>query len=1195
MKRTDGRRFRSGTSKARQRAAGVIIFVVLAMIAGLVVVAVQAEGRELSRATSNDGGAWVVNRADGLVGHKNRATGELSSWTRISDSPEADIYQLDDLVVVHDSSTNELIEIDPRSFADDLEPTRLPEFTTVSVVDNAVIVSRTEPLAIWRLDAAALPTMESLDGVSPLYAGEGRGVIADASDGTLAVVDADAGVFHWIYPDGTMSTQIAFDDASGVVDLTIVDASAVALIDGGNLVVFGREGIEREVDWSTVATTSPLAVLQQASTTESSDELGPAASVAGVTSDGVMVNVQLDSEVAVVSQLGSLNGRQPLAPIVHDGCTYALVTEPATFGQSCGDLVLEPLEGAGSQLRLRLVNGWVWVNDVESGRIYSVTEDQRIEVIDDWGAAAAVQDEEEPEEDEGDDSGNGSDLFVDDPDASGEVQDSDDFDPTEANVPPVAVDDFVRTRGVRAVLADALENDTDANNDILVVTEAELLTGTAAVAITPTGDDVQVTPGTGFSGTVTVRYSISDGRSDPVSAIITVDVLPEQEVNQPPVAVTDVIATAPGSSKTIDVLLNDFDPDGDALALRSIESDGGTLRWDPGGQITFTPDNNTDAGWVEMPYVVVDDRGAEAEGLLRVEIRDVGANQEPDARNDQAVTTVGRPVVINLLANDSDPDGDPLIVGSQPLLLEPLGTVVQTSTTADGEFVFRSDVPGTFLFSYTVNDAAEGGSESDTARIRVDVLPLEVNKPPVAVRDEVVIPVGETRTVYVLENDGDPDGDVVSIVDWKASGDLLVSEFVDGGGHVGFQITVGPDALEGEQSMTYSITDGLHEPVSAPVIVAVVDDTPRDQPPFAEDDVVELRVGTRADGIDVLANDFDPEGGFLRVVRVGETELGLVEIADDGQSLTVTVPQNAISSFSVPYDIEDEAGNRAAAVLRVQLIARDAPNRPPVAASDEARIRQGEVVFINVLANDSDPDGDVIALETISTQPQRGSAAITADGSVRYEPDPTFVGTDVLRYTIVDANGDGAVGDVLIGIAPRSESNVPPIANDDAYSLAGGSTATPLAVLVNDFDPDGDAIRVIDVRSPSIGVVELDQFGRVQFVPPASLDDDAVVTFEYVIADTAGNQAEATVTIELAAFDARPETTPTPEPVATVEPTPTATSEPELVEPTPDPLNEPPVAVDDLEGPVGAGELVVVDGDDHSLRLSCLILSLVYL
>jgi hypothetical protein len=81
-----------------------------------------------------------------------------------------------------------------------------------------------------------------------------------------------------------------------------------------------------------------------------------------------------------------------------------------------------------------------------------------------------------------------------------------------------------------------------------------------------------------------------------------------------------------------------------------------------------------------------------------------------------------------------------------------------------------------------------------------------------------------------------------------------------------------------------------------------------------------------------------------------------------------------------------------------------ARNRRPLAVDDSASGRAGFRVTIDVLANDSDADGDSLTVTGV-TDPPNGMAMINTDNTVTYDPDGCFVGTDTFTYTISDGNG----------------------------------------------------------------------------------------------------------------------------------------------------------------------------------------------
>jgi hypothetical protein len=492
-------------------------------------------------------------------------------------------------------------------------------------------------------------------------------------------------------------------------------------------------------------------------------------------------------------------------------------------------------------------------------------------------------------------------------------------------------------------------------------------------------------------------------------------------------------------------------------------------------------------------------------------------------------------VTFNVLANDTDPDNDPLTIAGLPQLVSSDGNpdaIQELSLSDDGELFFLPSVAGDYVFLYTIID----GSERDSAYIRVRVSPADENRPPVAVRDDVTIPRGTSRNVYALANDVDLDGDVLGVVGWSG-GEGIEVEQVQG---FAFRVTVQPDAPD-QSAFTYTISDGTAEPVTGTVVVAVSDAGTPDQPPIARPDTLEVRPG-RTGSVRVLTNDTDPEGGSLRVVDVSPVPGAQLRIGPGGQDVVVTVDPGVTSSFTFGYDVADEGGNRSGSLVHVRPVPEGEPNRPPVARPDVARTTAGAAIDVPVLANDTDPDGDAIQLESIAAQPAFGVATVGADGSVRYEPGPQRSGSDRFRYTIVDANGERALGEVIVGVMPPDGENRPPTATDDTYTVVAGSDVAALDVLANDSDPDGDPLVVTAVGAGA-APVELIDDGTVAFEPPRTVPGSQQLAFTYDVADGRGGTDSAVVTVDVV----------------------------EAAEPLA------PIAVDDIVGPVQAGGSVTVD------------------
>src|SRR6185503_9223115 len=130
-----------------------------------------------------------------------------------------------------------------------------------------------------------------------------------------------------------------------------------------------------------------------------------------------------------------------------------------------------------------------------------------------------------------------------------------------------------------------------------------------------------------------------------------------------------------------------------------------------------------------------------------------------------------------------------------------------------------------------------------------------------------------------------------------------------------------------------------------------------------------------ANSLDVLANDSDPDGDTLTITSVGAAQHGTASIS--GSRVVYTPASGYSGSDSFTYAISDGKGGSASAT--VSIIVQGPPNRPPVAQNDAFTVNQNSSAnSLNVLANDSDPDGDALTI-TAAGNPAHGSAAIAGN------------------------------------------------------------------------------------------------------------------------------------------------------------------------------------------------------------------------
>ncbi|MET1060262.1 MAG: sigma-70 family RNA polymerase sigma factor, partial [Nocardioides sp.] len=236
------------------------------------------------------------------------------------------------------------------------------------------------------------------------------------------------------------------------------------------------------------------------------------------------------------------------------------------------------------------------------------------------------------------------------------------------NDAPVGVDDAKDTPYGTPVTIDLLANDTDVDGDPLTLFSVQenpahgtITRGVGLArlfAAAGTEGAVTYTPDEGWSGPDTVTYVVDDGHHQD-QAVLTVTTGPAPPVNRPPIANDDATTTGAGQAVTVDVLANDTDPDGDDLSLVSAEDGAHGSADVVEGKVVYTPAGNW-AGPDTVTYTVTDG-DLTATGTLTVTTETAPpVNRAPETQPDVADTGAGQAVTVDVLANDTDPDDDPL-------------------------------------------------------------------------------------------------------------------------------------------------------------------------------------------------------------------------------------------------------------------------------------------------------------------------------------------------------------------------------------------------------------------------------------------------------------------------------------------------------------------------------------------------------
>ena len=468
-------------------------------------------------------------------------------------------------------------------------------------------------------------------------------------------------------------------------------------------------------------------------------------------------------------------------------------------------------------------------------------------------------------------------------------------------------------------------------------------------------------------------------------------------------------------------------------------------------------------------------------------------NNAPIAVNDAFSTLEDTRVTTgNVLANDSDPDGDSLTISS--FTQSSHGSV---TSNGNGTFTYSplANSNGADSFTYTINDGHGGTS---TATVMLTITP--VNDAPVAVNDSATTQEDTpVTTASLLTNDGDVDGDLLTINSFTQPSHGAVTPAGNG------RFTYAPAAnFFGTDSFTYTIGDGHSGTSTATVTLTVI--SVNDVPVATNDSAATLE-DAPVTTANVLSNDSDVDGDSLTISSFTQPGHGSVISAGNGR-FTYTPIANFFGTDSFAYTISDgHSGTSTATVTLTVTSVNDAP----VAVNDAFSTSENHSVTTgNVLANDSDVDGDSLTISSFS-QPSHGAVISNSNGTFQFTPQTNYHGLDNFTYTISD--GHGGIGTATVTLNVTATLNRAPVAANDSASTLEDISVTTGNVLANDSDADSDVLQAGLVSGPAHGSLTLNANGTFTYAPNANYYGSD--TFMYTANDGVLNSNVATVSLTI--------------------------------------------------------------------------------
>jgi hypothetical protein len=227
----------------------------------------------------------------------------------------------------------------------------------------------------------------------------------------------------------------------------------------------------------------------------------------------------------------------------------------------------------------------------------------------------------------------------------------------------------------------------------------------------------------------------------------------------------------------------------------------------------------------------------------------------------------------------------------------------------------------------------------------------------------------------------------------------------------------------------------------------------------------------------------DPDGEVLAYTVTTNPTHGTVTLSGGVVTYTPAPDYFGPDTFSFRASDGTSSSNVATVSINVSPV-----NDTPIAQGDSTTTAEDTPVNISVRSNDSDVDGDVLAIVSVA-QPTHGVAVINPDGTITYTPAANFSGADSFTYLINDGHGGTATATVNLTVAPIND---PPAALDGATAV---DEDTQIEIMLVAMDVDGPAPGLAVVNQPINGTLSAIAGNKVIYTPNPNFNGVDAFTF----------------------------------------------------------------------------------------------------
>ena len=378
-------------------------------------------------------------------------------------------------------------------------------------------------------------------------------------------------------------------------------------------------------------------------------------------------------------------------------------------------------------------------------------------------------------------------------------------------------------------------------------------------------------------------------------------------------------------------------------------------------------------------------------------------------------------------------------------------------------------------------------------------------QPPIANDDSATVRVGDVINIPVLANDVQPDGKELTLKPQLATGLSGSSGLLFASGNVlrylapskpgnftAVYEVAGPDGQVSQGQVKIAVREAVQATNSPPVPVTVTGrviagETVRITIPLAG-------IDPDGDSVQLLGQATNPGKGSVTAVGANymDYEAGSYSAGTD----------------TFTYTVIDALGARAIGTVRVGIAPKIDGAHNPVATQDDVTVRPGRTVSIQVLANDSDPEGGALTVTSVKPNGSDVKAKIV-DNVVNVTP-PKTPGRYGLVYTIENKYGGTSSAFITVTVDPNAPRAYP-IANDTVLTLSDilGRDSVDVDVLKNVFFADGDPSELAVSIMPGYGAsatvisgkrvrVAIGQKSQIIPFAVANPDDASIVSYAFI-------------------------------------------------------------------------------------------------